>query len=213
MAQSAMDERLVFLDIETGGLDPRRHPIIQVAAIAVGELFEPLEAVEFKIRFDDRKACKHSLRKNHYSRGLWALEAQSDRAAAFDLAAFFKRHATCPMQSANGKEYRVAQLVAHNAAFDSPFLQAWYERLGLYLPASRQVLCTLQRAMWYFTEQPHLARPRDFKLATLCQHFGVAFHAASAHDALADVSATVQLYRAMDAARQHSLIPLHAAAR
>ena len=210
MAQSAVDERLVFVDIETGGLDPRRHPIIQVAAIAVDEVFEPVEAAEFKIRFDERKACKHSLRKNHYSRGLWALEAHSDRAAAFGLATFFKRHATCPMQSANGKEYRVAQLVAHNAAFDGPFLQAWYERLGLYVPARRQLLCTLQRAMWYFTEQPHLMRPRDFKLATLCQHFGVAFHAASAHDALADVSATVQLYRAMDAARQPAPNPFRA---
>jgi DNA polymerase III epsilon subunit-like protein len=51
--------------------------------------------------------------------------------------------------------------------------------------------------MWYFHEHQERPLPSDFKLATLCQYFGVAFHAASAHEALADVSATVSLYRAL----------------
>lgn len=29
--------RLVFIDLETGGLDPQRHPITQIAAIAVDD--------------------------------------------------------------------------------------------------------------------------------------------------------------------------------
>jgi len=99
--------------------------------------------------------------------------------------------------AANGSAYRVAQLVAHNAAFDGPFLQAWYEKHGVYLPARRQVLCTLQRAIWFFVERPEESCPRDFKLATLCQHFRVPFHAADAHEALADVSATLNLYKAI----------------
>jgi exonuclease I len=51
--------------------------------------------------------------------------------------------------------------------------------------------------MWYFHEHPEETGPADFKLATLCQYFGVAFHAASAHEAVADVSATVALYQAI----------------
>jgi DNA polymerase III epsilon subunit-like protein len=51
--------------------------------------------------------------------------------------------------------------------------------------------------MWLFHEHPNEPRPIDFKLATLCHHFGVPFHAASAHDALGDVTVTVALYRAM----------------
>src|SRR5207237_10194640 len=65
------------------------------------------------------------------------------------------------------------------------------------LPARYQVLCTLQRAMWYFHEHQDEPLPADFKLATLCQYFGVTLHAASAHEALADVSATVALCQAI----------------
>lgn len=46
-------------------------------------------------------------------------------------------------RSAEGKVYDVARLVAHNASFDGRFLQAWFERLRLYLPARYQVACTM----------------------------------------------------------------------
>jgi DNA polymerase III epsilon subunit-like protein len=189
--------KVVFFDLETAGLNPKRHPIIQIAAIACDNECEPLEAFEAKIRFDERNANKHSLRKNHYHPGVWAKEAQEEIDAAHRFVDFLRRHATIPMTSSKGAEYQVAQLVAHNAAFDGPFLQAWYERLGIYLPARRQVLCTMQRAIWYYSENQSLLSPKDFKLATLCEHLRVPFHAAAAHEALADVTATVCLYRAL----------------
>lgn len=192
-----MEHCIVYFDLECGGLDPKRHAIIQMAAIAVRDPCEPLEAFEAKIRFDERKANKNSLRKNHYHPGTWAREAQEPLQVAHEFAGFLRRHASIPMTSAKGDEYFVAQLAAHNSAFDGPFLHAWYERLGIYLPARRQVLCMLQRAIWYFTENPDIAPPKDFKLATLCEYFGVDFHAAAAHEALADVTATVALYKAL----------------
>lgn len=197
-----MEQTLIFFDLETAGLDPKRHAIVQMAAIAVDSTLTPLEAFEAKVQFDERRANKNSLRKNHYHPGLWAKEAQHEEQAAKSFAEFLRRHASVPMTSASGETYHVSQLVAHNAAFDGPFLQAWYDRLKTFLPARRQVLCTMQRAIWYFAEHPELVPPRDYKLSTLCQHFGVAFHAAAAHEALADVSATVGLYRAMQP-REH----------
>jgi DNA polymerase III epsilon subunit-like protein len=189
--------KLTFFDLETGGLNARRHPIIQLAAVAVDQNLEPLEAFEAKIRFDPKKADQNSLRKNHYSPGQWAREASAPKEVAEEFGQFLRRHAAVPMLSSEGTTYHVAQLVAHNAGFDGPFLQAWYERLGVYLPARYQVLCTVQRAMWFFEERRDEPPPPNFKLATLCQHFGVSFHAASAHEALADVAATVNLYRAL----------------
>jgi DNA polymerase III epsilon subunit-like protein len=194
---AACPHRLVFVDLEAGGLNPKKHAIIQLAAIAVDEGFEPLEAFEVKIRFDPRKADPNSLRKNHYSPGQWAREAIDAKAAAVQFGEFLRRHATVPMLSSEGVTYHVAQLVAHNAAFDAPFLQTWCEKLGVYLPARYQVLCTLQRAMWFFEEHRYKPPPPHFKLATLCHYFGVPFHAASAHEALGDVSATLGLYRAL----------------
>ncbi|MDZ4782252.1 MAG: exonuclease domain-containing protein [Planctomycetia bacterium] len=62
-----MAERMIFLDLETTGLNPRRHPIMQLAAIAVDQSLAPLEATELKIRFREQAATRASLRKNHYS--------------------------------------------------------------------------------------------------------------------------------------------------
>jgi DNA polymerase-3 subunit epsilon/ribonuclease T len=191
-----MEQQLVFFDLETGGLDPKRHPIIQLAAVAIDHTGEVLEAFEAKLRFNPKKANAYSLRKNHYHPGVWAKEAGDANETAKNFAAFLRRHATTPMLSSEGRSFHVAQLVAHNAAFDGPFLATWYERLELYLPARRQVLCTLQLALWHFTLS-QARPPSNYQLATLCAHFGIRFHAAAAHEALADVTATVQLFRAL----------------
>ena len=196
MAESAMEQRLVFFDLETAGLDPKRHPIIQLAAVAVDCHLEVIEGFEAKIRFDRKKAAAHALRKNHYHPGRWASEAREAKEVAADFAAFLKRHATMPALSAQGKPYQVAQLVAHNAAFDGPFLQTWFDKQNVYLPAKRLVLCTMQLAMWQFTLSGDKA-PSNFQLATLCEHFAVPFHAAAAHEALGDVSATVGLFQSL----------------
>jgi DNA polymerase III epsilon subunit-like protein len=188
--------RLVFVDIETAGLQVWR-PIIQIAAIAVDGRFRELETFEEKIQFDERQAVKHSLRKRNYSRWRWHAEARRDRDVAVDFGAFLARHATVGAVSARGEPFVVAQLVAHNAAFDAPFLRAWFERMGLFFPGTYNVFCTLHRAMWLFHEEQSLALPDDFKLGTLCKYFGVELRPDEAHDALADARATARLYQAM----------------
>ena len=93
--------------------------------------------------------------------------------------------------------FRVAQLVSHNSQFDGPFLKAWFERMDIFLPASYRVFCTLQRAYWFFQENPQLPPPDDYRLGTLCEYFEVPLNPHEAHAALADVRAAVGLYRAM----------------
>lgn len=95
--------------------------------------------------------------------------------------------------------YQVAQLVAHNAAYDAAFLDAWFTRCERFLPASPRVLCTMQRAIWLFHEDKRLTPPVDFKLQTLCEYFGVDHRVDDAHDAMADVRATVRIYRHVQA--------------
>ncbi len=192
------DERLVFLDLETAGLETWR-PIIQIAAIATTSSLRELESFETKVHFDKRLAAPNALRKNHYDAMLWQREGISAREAAQRFAAFLKRHATVDMMSGRGQPYQVAQLVAHNASFDGAFVQAWFERLGLFLPGHFRLFCTMQRAAWLFHEDKTLTPPTNYKLGTLCEYFGVQLRDDQAHDALADVRATVELYRAMTA--------------
>ncbi|MBY0587183.1 3'-5' exonuclease [bacterium] len=188
------DERLVFFDLETGGGESWR-PIMQLAAIAVDSNLHELETIEFKLRFDPRRVKRACLRKRHYSKDVWAREAISEHDAAERFAAFLHRHATLDLVSATGRPYRVAQLVAHHASFDAPFLTAWFKRVDRYLPAHPRVLCTHQRTLWMFHEDKTLTPPADYQLGTLCEYLGVPLKKHDAHEALADVRATVALYR------------------
>jgi len=188
------DERISFVDLETGGLEPTR-PIIQIAAIAVDAALAEIESLEIKIRFDKSKVDPVALRKNSYDPETWQRDAVGENDAAKAFASFLRRHATVDCMSKGGRPYRVAQLAAHNAAFDGPFLRAWFSRLGMFLPAHPRVLCTLQRTVWLFHEHKELTPPADFALGTLCEYFGVRLAKEEAHDALADIRATVDLYR------------------
>ncbi len=190
------DERLVFVDLETAGLKPWR-PIIQIAAIAVDCNLQELDRFEAKIKFNEEFANPKSLRKVSYSAERWQKEGLSTTAVMKQFTELLRRHATVDQKSANRKVFQVAQLVAHNGAFDGAFLSVWYDRAGEFLPASPRVFCTLQRAIWLFHEDKSLTPPPDFKLQTLCHYFGVTLRTSDAHDALNDVRATVELYRAM----------------
>jgi DNA polymerase III epsilon subunit-like protein len=55
----------------------------------------------------------------------------------------------------------------------------------------------LQLALWWFNEHKEETPPANFRLGTLCEYFGIPLRAEDAHDALADVRATVLLYKAM----------------
>jgi len=196
-----LPERLVFVDLETAGLEPWR-PVMQIAAVAVSRELREIEAFEAKIRFSHSYADPKSLRKPSYEPRLWERQGVSAREAAEQFAEFLRRHATVTMKSPDGTRYRVAQLVAHNATHDGGFLRHWYDRLGLFLPGHYRMLCTVQRAIWHFQESPNQKPPANFKLLTLCRYFGVRFDERDAHDALNDARATVALYRAMTRSRK-----------
>ena len=189
---------LVFFDLETGGLDHGLHAITQIAAVAVAaDSLAEVDRFEVKVKFRPENVDPAAMSLNSYNAETWEREAVHPLDACTRLSTFFQKHATVRMTShRTGRDYFVAQLVGHNAAtFDGPFLQAWYKRLDQFLPASYRVLCTLQRAVWHFQERPNVCQPESFKLGALCEHFGIP--ATGAHDALADVLATGELYRAL----------------
>lgn len=200
------DERLVFVDLETAGLKPWR-PIIQIAAIAVDANLRELERFEAKLKFDKKFANPKSLRKASYSEERWQKEGRPAGEVMSQFTDLLRRHATVDQMSSKRRVFQVSQLVAHNGAFDGAFLSSWYDRFGEFLPASPRVFCTLQRAIWLFHEDKSLTPPPDFSLLTLCRYFGVSLRASEAHEALNDVRATVDLYRAIADHRRSLMEP------
>ncbi len=189
---------VVYFDLETGGLQPT-HPIIQLAAVAVEEnAWEELGSFEAKLLFDESEADAEALKINHYDPEVWKKHGKSPNAVALLFARFLEPFKAIQMISKRtGRPYSVARLAGHNAAtFDGPRLQALFSGLGMFLPADPRVRCTLQRALWYFEESGKPA-PCNYKLESLCKHFGIEIPESGAHDALVDVRLTIQLARAM----------------
>lgn len=189
------DERIVFFDLETGGLDPLRHPIIQIALLAVDGAWREVEAVEMKIHFYRAAADVEALKVNGWDPEVWKREAKASAAVQEMTARFFRRHATMEKTSARGMRYEVARLAGHNVErFDCPFLVQWFKAAGAFCPAACfEPLDTVSLSRWASFVAP--TQPKDHKLGSLCEWLGIEH--ADAHDALGDVRATVQVARAL----------------
>ena len=195
---------IVFFDLETGGTKWWPHvlngkvipmnPIIQIAAIAVNEgSYDEVAVFEQKIEFHPEHAELDALAINSYDEEIWRTEAVPASLANRAFDRFLRRHASIKKISLNGNPYRVASLAGHNAAaFDLPFLRAWYDQMDLFLPAAFQVLdtMTLARIYAHVTRKPFA----NYKLATICETLGVK---PGNHDALVDIRATVGIARKM----------------
>lgn len=180
---------IVYFDLETGGLT-ECHPDIQLAAVAMDGDRE-LGTFERKIRFDIRAADPDALQMNHFRLEVWLREAYEESLVAREFAEFLSDYKAIEMISKrSGRAYSVVRLAGYNAAsFDGPRLQRMFRRHDVFLPAHPQVMCVMQRALWWFQETGF--RPESMKLGDVCEFFGVPLE--GAHDALADVRATARL--------------------
>jgi DNA polymerase III epsilon subunit-like protein len=195
-AQSQAEEIVVF-HVQTSGLDPSRHSVIQFAGLAVEiPSWRELEAFEVKIQFDETKADPAALRVNHYDRELWKKEAVADAAALTRISQFLERHATLEKMSRAGEPYYVARFCGHNSRFDAEFLYKWFKRVDEFLPAAAyEALDTLALSHWSTYRLGRRESPADYKLATLCSWCGIP--PPTPGDALTDVRATAQLARSL----------------
>ena len=183
---------IVFFDLETGGFNPNKHAIIQIAAIAVdASTFETTGEFECKVQFPHSAADPEALKANNYDADVWATEAIHPDKAAPAFSTFLSDHATVPMVSKAGKDYVVAQGAAHNAKFDASFIQAWYRRRNAFLSMSFNVLCTYQLAAWHYLNRDDA--PENLNLETLAFHLKIWDSKDKYHDAMQDVKTTVQI--------------------
>ena len=114
----AVEERLVFVDIELAPVG-RRRAILQIAAIAVSRTLVEQESFEAKIRLDESRIRTSKVPNRHFDLRQWREEGRSAKAVACDFARFLSRHASATVAGADGRQLIVAQLVAHNAEFDA----------------------------------------------------------------------------------------------
>jgi DNA polymerase III epsilon subunit-like protein len=199
-------EEIVVFDVQTSGLDPSRHSVIQFAGVAVEvPSWRELEALEVKIRCDEAKADPEALRVSHYNRELWKKEAVTEATALTAITDFLERHATLEKMSRAGEPYYVAKLCGHNSRFGAEFLYKWFKRADEFLPAAAyEALDTLALSYWSTSRLARRESPGDHKLATLCSWCGIP--QPTPGDALGHARATVQLAKSL-LSRLRSAIP------
>lgn len=183
---------VVYFDTETGGVEPTR-PTIQLAAVAMADGKE-LGAFSQNIAFNEADADQEALALNHYDREAWK-DAVSPPKVAERFAEWLRPYQSVKLISKRtGRPYTVARLAGYNAlTFDLPRLKAMFG--PSFFPCEYLVRDVLQRALFWFDEHPDAPKPENFKLATVCEAFGVATD--GAHGALADARMSAALAEAM----------------
>lgn len=201
--------KFVFVDLETTGLNiPQKEPkgpsdeIVQIAAIATGPApeFREIERLDLKVwptayGIDQIRLGVAQGFPMVYDEKVWTAEGASRRTSFERFQKFLKRYATVQKVSkTKGVLYRVAQLVGYNVKFDRDFLFGEYGKEGIFLPASGISLDVMSFISWL--EALDGSQPlASMKLADVCATCGVELN--NAHNAMADIEATLELARIM----------------
>ena len=158
--------RLAVVDVETSGLSPKRHQLLQVGLVTVDAAGTVLDRWSSLVHPRQRFLFRVGPTKLH---GIRRRDARGAPPAPPVLAELAERLAG-------------TIFVAHNAKFDLAFLRHAAARHGVQLPISH-VLCTLELSRLLDPE-----RTRSHRLGDLCARYGIEL--VRPHDALADADAT-----------------------
>ncbi len=173
---------LAFIDIETTGLDPRKHEIIEIAVLRVSQEWTPENKPVFieKSLWTTRIKPTHletadtvSLKISGYTATLWK-EAISIQEALIEFA----------------KKTEGAIMVAHNVAFDAGFLDTHLALHEIQNLMHYHRLDTVSMAYAKLHNDPLVAR---YSLNELCKYFGIVNE--NPHTAPADVRADFELFK------------------
>jgi len=173
---------LAFIDLETTGLDPERHEIIEIGVILArqierantGPLVEVIEEFELKVipeRIED--ADPKALQINGYDPERWT------EAMSLGKAIEIVRDKT-----------EDAVMVGQNVTFDWVFLEKAFTKIGIKNKMHYHRVDLMSMAFAKLYDIPEMQR---FSLRELCVYFGVKNE--KAHNALSDIRATYEVYK------------------
>jgi DNA polymerase-3 subunit epsilon len=167
------NNRIVFIDVETTGLDPKKgHRIIEIGAIAMADNYI---IDEFQSLIRVNRTIPRHVSKIH---GITD-EMLTDQPGPEDVFPYIKDFISGSI------------LVAHNAEFDLAFLRSEFHKLNLSI--NNQVFCTLKMSRRRYPRLP------NYKLSTVYRHL-VGNHPADArkHRALDDARMVAAIWLAME---------------
>lgn len=184
-------DKIVWVDLETGGVDSSKHQITQIGALATGPApdFDVIGMFEAKVVLEPGSYEEQALEAQNYDPAVWDKDAMD----SIDVCVFFSNWVTeftHNRVSRKGRLFASAHLAGHNVVFDGEFIRSNWG----YVPVTNWTggyLDTIhvQKVMDVINGKQ---MTDDYKLETLCKFYNVE---PGGHDALADVEATVKVAR------------------
>lgn len=171
-------KKLAFIDLETTGLNPFKHEIIEIGCLIAkqndnGE-WVAIDEFEFKVKPEHIDTAEpEALRINHYNESDWMFAHSLEEA----LKTVSKKCDGCVM-------------VGQNVSFDYSFLVFAFGQKNIPDPFYYAKLDTISLAYMRFRKD---ATMTSFSNRELCDRLGVKNE--KAHSALADIRATFEVFK------------------
>ena len=177
-----MEDRLLFIDTETGGLDPDKHSLLSLALV-VWENMEIVDSQEILINDGLLSVTKEALSINRIDIDEHKQSAISSSQAIEKLVPFISKHFPEP-----GK----ITLAGHNVHFDADFLKVFFSRNNRTFSTyfSHRIIDT-SSILYYLYLAEHL-KNKAISSDEAFSHFEIKVEAR--HTALGDALATAELF-------------------
>lgn len=171
-------KRLAFVDLETTGINPFKHEIIEIGCLIAKQNdnneWVVTEEFEFKVKPEHIETAEtEALRINRYDESAWMFAHTQEEA----LKVLSQKCDGCVM-------------VGQNVSFDYAFLAAKFGKYNIKDPFFYAKLDTISLAYMRFRKDETMT---SFTLRELCERLGIKNE--KAHSALADIRATYEIFK------------------
>jgi len=175
----------LFVDTETGGLDPARHSLLSIGLV-LGDGGEVRHSLELLLKHDTYVVDGAAMRVNRIDLAKHHAEAMDGGTLMAVLDVFLDQYFPCKKEP--------IFLVGHNVAFDREFLQAFWKSQGRDFESrfSHRLIDTHSLAAG-LRDAGRLS-VESLGSTALFAHFGIHVPEEQRHTALGDALATFELY-------------------
>lgn len=184
----------IVFDVETSGLTPEKHALLQLAAIPVINGVEGEPFVSY---------CKPHKGAILDPQALDINKITVEQIQTFPEPAEVIRNFIDWIDS----QEALFALLGHNVQFDRKFLYSWMCRHGFYGDYVTRFrpndFCTWKLAKEAFKGKRK--RPEKFNLQAICNFFEIPYE--NGHDALADIRMTYKVYQCLKAMKPDVVVP------
>lgn len=184
--------KAVFIDVETTGLDHKKNGLLQLSGMVgkiVGKYFVQEESFDFRIR-----PLKNDLIED---KALEVNKVTKEELLQYPPAELVYGQFTnllsnyCDKYDKNDKMF----FVGYNARFDYDFCRSWFEKLNdkyfgsyFFFPP----IDVMNLAIFDLIKERNLLP--NFKLGTVCNHYGLNTNSETLHNADVDIRLTIDLF-------------------